>query len=82
MCPIKPKRIATKAAPPSILRTLRTAERLSLQDCAVQLKCNRSAIHRWETLRCEPEPRLRKKYAKVLGVTVGRLGEMIYELRS
>jgi ribosome-binding protein aMBF1 (putative translation factor) len=48
----------------------------------VQLKCNRSAIHRWETLRCEPEPRLRKKYAKVLGVTVGRLGEMIYELRS
>lgn len=72
-------RIARSGA---ILRRLRERKALSQSDLAGDCGVTRGAVIRWEALTCEPDARHRAKYAAALGITVSKLGALIYTAQS
>lgn len=69
-------------APPGQLTILRKRVGLSLQDMAIETGAERSTVFRWENGDREPEPRYRSAYATALGITLGQLGQHVYEGRA
>jgi len=64
------------------LADLREAADLTLADVARSVGTDPAAILRWERMEREPHPRFRSAYAKALGISVGRLGALIYANRQ
>lgn len=62
----------------SRLKRLREKRNLSLDQVAQACGCYRSAVWRWERQSSEPAPRYRKVYAQCLGLSLARLGSVVY----
>lgn len=66
----------------AVLRRMRERKALSQSDLAGDCGVTRGAVIRWEALTCEPDAGHRAKYAAALGISVARLGSLIYAARS
>ena len=67
--------------PISGLARLRKKAGLALDDLAKDIGSERSTVYRWETGLRMPEPRYWLAYAAALGVTIGQLGQHVFEAR-
>jgi transcriptional regulator with XRE-family HTH domain len=76
------KRQARIARTRAFLRRLRERKALSQSDLAGDCGVTRGAVIRWEALTCEPDAKHRAKYAAALGISVARLGSLIYAAQS
>lgn len=52
---------------------------MSLADVASEVHCDRSAVSCWEHHQKEPTREFRWAYARVLKLTLGELGRIVYE---
>lgn len=64
---------------PSILRALRVRRGLLLRDAAKACGVTKSGALRWDRMEIEPRPEHRAAYARFLGISVAKLGSLIYE---
>lgn len=64
------------------LQTMRAQRGYSLDDVAACCDCGRSVASLWERGLRDPTAPYRKKYATMLGLTVGELGRLVYEARE
>ncbi len=64
------------------LQTLRLARNLTQKEIASRVGTSESVVCLWETFSREPSGRLRGTYARVIGLTVGQLGRIVYEGRT
>lgn len=71
-------RIPTKMRMSNQLKKIRQRLNLTLLEAAKQAKCDESAISLWENGVREPQRDFRKAYAKMLGISVPKLGEIVY----
>jgi transcriptional regulator with XRE-family HTH domain len=60
------------------LKDLREKLGLRLEDVAKAVKVHKTAVSNWERLLREPDSGYRKAYAKVLKISVQKLGEIVY----
>lgn len=84
LTPHSPRRISDapryqKPSRLSPLQTLRLAKNLRQRDVAAKVGTGESVVCLWETFAREPSDQHRRAYSRVLGITVGELGRIIYE---